>query len=175
MLKAALMLTLVAGVAGAQLPEMAAGSRLKVELTTHQKFDATLMSQTGDSLVVAADGARIVKFPTSTVGRIKSTSGKSHGAGAKKGAKIGAFIGAGFGVLAGLLVMEDDGYDDYPFDKSAAPAVFGAIGAAEGALYGVAIGAIVGAQNWKTIYERPYSVSFAPAPGAVRVAIAFRR
>jgi hypothetical protein len=173
MLKPALLLAMCAAMAGAQLPEMAQGSRLKLELTSRQKFDGTLMSQTADSLVVAADGARIVRFPSSSVGRIKSTTGKSHGAGAKKGAKIGAFIGGGFGLLAGLLVTEDDSYN-YEWDKSTAPVLFGAVGAAEGALYGVAIGAIVGAQNWKTIYERPYSVGLAPAPGAIRLAVTLR-
>jgi hypothetical protein len=173
MLKTAMALALFTTVAGAQLPEMAAGSRLKLDLVGYQKVEGTLMSQTPDTLVIAADGARVTRLPASSVGRIKSTLGKSHGAGAKKGAKIGTIIGAGFGVLLGLAVMGDDTYD-YTFDKSAAPVAFGLVGAAEGAIYGVVIGAIVGAQNWKTIYERPYSASVAPAPGGVRLSVSLR-
>ena len=171
-----LILTTLATTAVAQLPELAPGSRLQLELVDHQKIEGTLMSQTPDSLIIAAEGARITRIPSARIGRIKSTLGKSHGAGARKGAKIGSIVGAGFGVLLGLTVMSDDTYSssDYGFDKSSAPAVFGLVGAAEGAIYGVGIGAIVGAQNWKTIYERPYSLSVAPAPGGVRLAFRLR-
>jgi hypothetical protein len=167
------LLSIVAMSAGAQLPALATGSRLKVEMSGYRPVEGTLMSQTSDSLVIAADGARLVGIETSKVGRIKSTLGKSHSAGARKGAKIGTFIGAGFGGLLGVAIMSDDSYD-YDFDKSQAPLIFGLVGAAEGAFYGVVIGAIAGAQDWKTIYRRPYSVSIAPAPDALRIAVSVR-
>jgi hypothetical protein len=176
MLKVLTMLMAFAGVASAQLPELAQGARLKLDLAGPAKLEGTLLSQTPDSLVVAADGARIVKLSSSSVGRIRSTAGKTHGAGAKKGAKIGTIVGAGFGVLVGLAFMNDGSYayGNAGFDQSAAPLVFGVVGAAEGALYGLAIGAIVGAQNWKTIYERPYRVSASPMQGGMRLGLSVR-
>ena len=167
---------MLAVTAGAQIPNLATGSRLKVEMPGYQKLEGTLISQTADSLVIAADGARLVGVRAADVGRIKSTMGKSHSAGAKKGAKIGTLIGAGAGVLVGIAYMSDynETVNDPAFDNGAAPVLFGIVGAAEGALYGVIIGAIAGAQDWKTIYERPYSVSVAPVPGAVRVGLRLR-
>jgi hypothetical protein len=170
MRKMMLMLTLFAAAAGAQVPALATGSRLKIELTNHRRVEGTLLSQTADSLVIAADGARITPLPSSGVGRVKSTLGKSHGAGAIKGTKIGLVVGGAFGALLGLAVMNDDSYT-YDFDKNAAPVVFGAVGAVEGAFYGVIIGAIAGAQDWKTVYERPYRVTLAPDHSGVRLGL----
>src|SRR3954466_5136400 len=98
---------LVATAARAQVPALASGSRLKVEMTSGQKIEGTLMSQTQDSLVIAAGGALITGLPSANVGRISSTLGKSHSAGAIKGTKIGVVIGGGLGVLLGAAVMTD--------------------------------------------------------------------
>lgn len=170
------MLSMLAMTASAQVPALATGSRLRVEMPGYRRLEGTLISQSADSLVIAADGARLVGVSTASVARIKSTMGKSHGAGAKKGAKIGTLIGAGAGVLVGVVYMNDNTqeFNDPGFDNGAAPVVFGIVGAAEGALYGVLIGAIVGAQDWRTIYERPYRVSLAPAPGGIRMSVSLR-
>jgi hypothetical protein len=161
-----LVLTLVTASAGAQIPALAPGSRLKIEMVNAQKVEGTLMSQTPDSLVIAADGALITNVPSASIGRIKSTMGKSRGAGAKKGARIGAMIGGGAGVLFGLVMTDENPSGN---DGAAVPLLYGIVGAAEGALYGVIIGAIAGSQNWKTVYERPYAVTLAPASGNVRL------
>jgi hypothetical protein len=170
MRKTILMLSMFAVGAGAQVPAMAPGSRLKVEMTDRPKVEGTLMSQTPDSLVIAANGALITAVPTANVGRISSTMGRSHGAGAWKGTKIGVMVGGGLGVLAGLAVMTDNSLDN----ASEAPLFFGLLGAAEGAFYGVIIGAIAGSQDWKPVYERPYRVTLAPAPGSVRLGLSYK-
>ena len=170
-MRTTMMLMLLTTVAGAQLPELAPGSRLKLDLTDRRKVEGTLMSQTADSLVVAAEGAVITRLPASSVGRIQSTMGKSRGAGAKKGAKIGAIIGGSFGLVVGLAA-----YSDPDYRGAEAPILWGLVGAADGALYGVVIGAIAGSQNWKTVYERPFDVSVARPPlgGGLRFGLSVR-
>lgn len=146
---------MAASLASGQVPQLAPGAHLKVDRLDGPRIEGTLMSQSNDTLTIAAEGAVITPVAAAAVGRIKASAGKSHGAGAKKGAKIGAVIGGGFGLLTGLL------YDnaDIGFNGSQAPILFGVVGAAEGAIYGVLIGAIVRAQKWTTVYERPYGVT----------------
>src|SRR3954470_17137988 len=108
--KTIMMLSLFAAGAGAQVPALAAGSRLKVEMSDRPKVEGTLMSQTPDSLVIAANGALITSVPSANIGRISSTMGRSHSAGAWKGTKIGVMVGGGLGVVAGLAVMSDDSW-----------------------------------------------------------------
>jgi hypothetical protein len=164
------MLSLFAAAAdgAAQVPALAPGSRLSIEMTDRPRVEGTLMSQTSDSLVIAANGALITSVPSAKVGRISSTMGRSHSAGAKKGALIGTMIGAGVGVVVGIAAPDDSGFNS---ETSEAPVFYGLVGAAEGALYGVIIGAIAGSQDWRTVYERPYRVTLAPTPASIRLGL----
>jgi hypothetical protein len=150
MRKTILTLSLFAVSAGAQVPTLMAGSRLRVQTAGAGRIEGTLMSQTPDTLTIAQSGAVQRKIPSGVVGRIQASQGKSHGAGAIKGGKIGAIVGGGLGLLVGLAISADGSCTGEGCD--AAPITVGLVQAAAGAIWGLAIGGIVGAEKWTTVY-----------------------
>ena len=142
-----LLLLSLGSMAEAQFMDLLPGSRLRVESRVLPgRIEGTLMSNTGDSLVIAKSGAIHTPVPRGSVTWIRVSEGRSRGAGAAKGAKIGVII------FTGVMAMSITSVDREGLPLAGAMIAGGAI---SGAFYGSIIGAIVGAERWKTVYRAP--------------------
>ncbi len=163
---ALLLIFLGASQADAQFPSIIPGARVRVEGLNHRKLEGTLMSQTADSITIAAVGAILTTVASGSLTRVRVSQGKSHGAGAIKGMKIGGGIGLGVGLLAGLVS---------PPGERAAIGMSVAGGALGGVIWGAAIGSIVGAAKWTTVYTAPLRIAIGRAEnGAMTLGLAMR-
>lgn len=157
----------------AQAPLIPLGSRVRVETQQRGRVDGTLMSQTEDSIVVAAPGALRTVVVSASIARIRVSEGRSRARGAVRGMKIGAAVGGGSVALvfgAAYIGSTDSN------KKITGLLSFVAVGVLEGVMVGAGIGALVGAEAWTTVYSRPIRVGFqssqSGAPG-VGVSITF--
>ena len=102
------------------------------------------MSQTADSVTVAAFGAVRTAVPVASIARIQVSAGNSRVKGALRGIKIGGIAG----IALGFQVDADDrAKGDTALGASLAA------GVVTGALFGALIGAAYGAEKWTTIYS----------------------
>jgi hypothetical protein len=153
----------------AQLPTLLPGSRVRVEADPQSKIQGTVMSQTRDSIVVAASGAVHTTLPSGDVSLVKVSLGKSHMTGAIKGAKIGAVVLGGLGALFGYALGDLENYDAADYAAVAAGSAF------YGALWGAGIGSLIGAEKWKTVYRRDVlGVQAAPARSGIGINLSIR-
>ena len=149
----------VAGVA--QVPSVALETRIRVEVSdTGKKLVGNLLSQSSDSLTVAAPWAKAVA--SAAITRMWQSDGRSHGRGLLRGMGIGGGIGGGVTtvIIFGAIVAEQGEINGGAFVVAGA---FGLIGALEGAILGGIIGGAIGREKWKTIYSSPGRVSMRPA------------
>lgn len=169
MRRALLFLLLGVGPAAtAQMPTLVQGGRLRVEAPGHRKeIEGTLLSQTADSLTIAALGAVRTTVASASVWRIKESRGKSHGMGAVRGLKIGSAFGAVGGLVVGPVLVSDTG--SFARDYSTNMIGLAASSAITGAMFGLVIGAVAGAEKWTTVYSRPTRIGFSRARNGVSV------
>jgi hypothetical protein len=147
-------------VARAQLPDVAPGARVRLDIgRSGTKIEGTVTSQTSDSISVAT-GSAIWALPTASITRVRVSGGKSQLRGAVRGMKIGALVlGGGFGALVAVAALgSGEGASAIPL-----VALFGGIAAAEGAIIGGLIGGIVGSERWTNVYPNNVGVILRPA------------
>jgi hypothetical protein len=96
---------LLAGQAGAQLPELQPGARVRVTAPTvlGGKLEGTIIGRRGDTLSIVQHNVAPFEIPVSALSRVEIYRGKSHAAGAKRGLLWGLAIGlpVGIGTPAG--------------------------------------------------------------------------
>jgi hypothetical protein len=148
------LLLLVASTAGAQIPALVAGKRIRVEMQEMRqptmRYAGTFLSQGQDSLFLGYRGESVA-FGSASITRVSLSAGKSHGAGAWRGLKVGAIAGSALSCAIFCTAAITGGKSN-----SVAPLMgFVAGGAITGAAYGVVIGAIIGREMWTPVYDRP--------------------
>jgi len=156
---------------GAQVPMISEGTRVRVERPATKKVDGILMSQTADSMQIAAPQATMIA--SESISRIRESAGRSHARGAAKGAKIGAVVvGGGFALIViGAYVSSSDANKSGLGEWLAIGAIIGGV---EGAVLGGLIGALAGAERWRTIYSSPVRLTIRPpASGATGAGLSF--
>jgi hypothetical protein len=130
------------------------------------------MSQTGDSLIVAAPEAIRTVVASAGVTRIDVSRGRSRMQGAIRGMKVGTtIVGGGLAIIFTTAYIAEGGTGDSIAELLA----YTAYGAAAGAMYGAGVGALLGAETWSTVYSAPHRVSFGPSrSGPIGVGVSIR-
>jgi hypothetical protein len=123
--------------------ELTPGTRVRLRApgVLTDRYTGTVLSRTGDTLVVTGRAGASVRIPFAALTSLEVSRGKSRSRGALRGAASGAPIG---GVALGLV-------GDDPAGQSAVGGRAEAVGAGvlAGGLWGALIGAIVGAERWE--------------------------
>ena len=148
----------------AQAPTIPAGTRVKVETHQRTRVAGTLMSQTRDSIIVAAPGAIRTVVASEAVTRIAVSKGRSRVHGALRGMRVGSVVIGGGTAVIMTVAFVDGGVGENnvgPF------VVLTAIGAAMGAIYGGTMGVLFPVERWFTVYSASSRVSVGPFQGSV--------
>jgi di/tricarboxylate transporter len=142
----------VASTAGAQVPELQRGMRVRVDASQAigRKIIGTLMSQSGDTLGIASSSRSWHWVQTSEIRRIDVSRGNSS----VQGALMGVFIG---GIAPALITLA--------IPKKAARNLELTIAIAGGVLGG-AVGFALGTESWKRVY--PHRETIPPDRNPVR-------
>ena len=90
---------IIATAISAQTTTIPLGTRVRIETVQKQPTSGTLISQTADTVVVAASGDIRIPIATTSIYRIRVSDGTSRGAGALAGMAYGAAI------LGGVVLM----------------------------------------------------------------------
>jgi hypothetical protein len=148
----------------AQVPAVPPGTRVRIEGHDKSRIEGTLMSQSGDSLVVASPRSLRMGMSTEQIARVRRGDGKSHAHGTVQGLKWGAGIGGGaILVLSSGLLLSSGGGTASDWGYVAGFSIGGAI---SGGFYGLLIGSVIGAEKWTTLYTAAPRVSLVPGPGS---------
>jgi hypothetical protein len=163
----AVILSTTAGLAAAQVPAIAAGTRVRVDAPGPTvRLTGTVRSQSADSIAIeTTEATRTV--PLASVRRVDVSAGVSSRDGAIRGMKIGGLALGGTAaalLLAAYVVSPTNNCagDMCYFPLYLVPAVV-----TVGGLSGVVIGSVVGAEHWDTVYPAPVRVSIRPAGNGV--------
>jgi hypothetical protein len=159
-MRAALLFFLVqipAASIAAQVP-IPAGAKVKIGTHAKASVVGTLLSQSGDSIVITTAGSKRSAVASNVVTRIEVSQGRSHKHGAFRGMKIGSLsLGGGLALAVAAAYLSDD------VQNGIVPLYMTAFyGAAVGAVCGVVIGGILGTERWSTLYSAPMRVTFGP-------------
>ena len=151
---------LLAGQAGAQLPELQPGARVRVTAPTvlGGKLEGTIIGRRGDTLSILQPKIAPFEIPISALSRIEVYRGKSRVAGAKKGLLWGLAIGLPVGLAT--AAGDDKTWnvvdaDCDPFLQSCA--MYSDVEqvmllTAGSAAIGAGIGALIGKERWQTLH-----------------------
>lgn len=156
------------GTARAQLPELEAGTRVRIRAPSYVpgEIEGTIVSHRRDSVRINRRYGNAVSVPVSELTRLQISLGRSRPLGAVRGILWGAGAGLAVGAVASLTpnsCTESCGHeaaDHFVFTPVA------------GALVGAGIGAVLGAERWRTV-PLPAQVTVEPSRLG-GVAIGFR-
>jgi hypothetical protein len=142
-----LVLVLHASVVSAQFGEIRPGVRIRVDApgVVADRLDATVISSTADTLMVASPDMAPLAVPVSRITSLEISRGRSR----TKGAIFGAEIGGGIAVAFGLATMGDRcGGCKTSYQPNAVSYVLE--GVSVYAVTGAMIGAIAGRERWES-------------------------
>jgi hypothetical protein len=177
MLMLMLIASLVAGFAGAQVPTIPLGTRVRLDLPKpNDGLTGTLTFQSADEITISTRDSFSLVVAVASVRRIDVSGGVSHPDGTMRGMKIG---GLGFGgVMAALLIADavtSVGARDKLFNPLAAIPYLVPPAVVVGGLAGGIVGGLVGREHWDTVYSAGLRVSVLPAKsGAMSVGLSMR-
>jgi hypothetical protein len=132
----------------AQASELQPGARVRLEAPgiTAARFTGTILSRTGDTLVVGGPDIAPVRIPMSSISSLEVSRGSSRMEGVKRGLAWGVPIGLGFGTIVAIAVRSSRSADS-PTDQQRADFVLAST--VSGAFWGASIGALVGRERWE--------------------------
>jgi hypothetical protein len=151
-----------------RLAEVQPGGRVRIVAPgiLAGRFVATVITHTGDSLVLAAPNTAPVRLPLSSVTSIEISRGTSRWLGAQRGMLIGAPIGLGGGVLVAASLADCRSCGD----ADVARGVLVVTGVLSGLLYGAGIGALIGRERWEP-FTGPWRASMQLREGRPSLAL----
>lgn len=151
-----LLALMVATAAHAQVGELQPGVKVRINAPgfVADQYEGTMLSRSGDTLVLAGSNFAQVRIPTSRITSLELSRGKNRTDGAIAGLKWGLPIGAAFGLL--IAVLPEDSFCDATRNNrtncgtvtSGDRAGFAALMIAGGAIDGAGIGALIGREHW---------------------------
>jgi hypothetical protein len=157
---------------GAQTPELATGSRVRVRTTGTdvRTVKGTVVASLGDTLAIADEDGRVLRLPVAGLSSIERSLGVSRSAGAGRGALWGAGVMFPLAVAGyyGMRCESGESYGWFCGDGLALGVGAGVmvLGAGVGAL----VGTTVGVERWEVL-NRPAHIAIAPTRGGVRAGI----
>jgi hypothetical protein len=140
---------LAASTASAQRDELQPGARVRISAPgiVADRYEGTLLSRAGDTLVIGSQNALPVRIPASRVTSLELSRGKSRADGAIAGMKWGVPIMAGFGLLL-AAADPSSGCTTCTRDGPSGSEIVGYF-VLSGVAYGAGIGALVGKERWE--------------------------
>jgi hypothetical protein len=132
----------------AQASELQPGARVRLEAPgiTAARFVGTVLSRTGDTLLVGGPNVAPVRVPVAALTSLEISRGSSRMEGAKRGLMWGVPIGLLFGGAV-ALTAQCDNCSSPPTDKDRTGFVTAMT--VSGAVWGAGIGALVGRERWE--------------------------
>jgi hypothetical protein len=140
---------LAASTASAQGDELQPGARVRISAPgiVADRYEGTLLSRSGDTLVIGSQNALPVRVPSSRISSLELSRGKSRADGAVAGMKWGVPIMAGFGLLL-AAADPNAGCSTCTRDGPSGSEIVGYF-VLSGAAYGAGIGALIGKERWE--------------------------
>ena len=152
--------------AGAQMAQVAEGSRVQISTTTSKKVSGTVKTVTADSTTLFIEnGGGTRKFANADVTELRVSRGRQMSEGAKRGALWGSAVGA----VLGAVIISTDGANK---DSYYAPNNTGIMSSmvAGGLFWGVIIGAFAKSEQWDNVVIQPRVTS---SSGGMGLSVAF--
>ena len=168
--------------ARAQMEQVEPGARVRGRAPAAgvKRFDATVIANTGDTLVIAKDGL-LMRLPAERIRKLELYRGRDRRLGVRKGVIGGAAFGFLLGGYTSLVASAHSRTCAEPVASPCEPApwskreIWAYTGGftAVGALSGLGAGALVGLQRWERV--TPSRASIVPVPGGIGIRIATGR
>lgn len=130
------------------------GVKVRIDVSASPRMTGVVQSVTPDSVVLYVEPSAIrFGIARSEIQSIQISHGRSASAGAKKGALWGAATFGGIATIIAFSLASDSAYK--ASTDGISPAVFAAVGIAEGAGIGALIGVFVKSEKWESVSVRP--------------------